>query len=249
MLRFFSMIFFLLLSSIGLIVIESLPVNNITTSEIMNRIPVLLVPANYVYFICLIIFLFLLIWLSGFWKNRFNQIPTLLNRRAILFNSSLTLTVVCVLLWHYEFFTWMMLIMIGLLCTVALLYFSYPKTENELYARVPISLFFGWIIFSLMFVTNYLLILGEWNGWGISQSLWSVIFLTITTAIGLHFLYHYKDIAFNSVLMWGFIGIALKNGFDALFVTTAALFLTGVIGTYFLILKSKEKTSLSESIN
>lgn len=248
MLRFFSMTLFLLLSFIGIIFTELLPVNNITASEIMNRLPVLLVPANYVFFIWIIIFLFLVIWLSGFWRNRFKQPTTLLNRRAILFNSSLVLSIVCVLLWHYEIFTWTIILAVALLFLIALLYFSYPKTENTLYARVPISLCFGWAIFTLMCLTNYLLILGEWSGWGISQSLWAVIFLTITTAIGLHFLYHYKDIAFNSVLMWGFIGIALKNGFDALFVTTAALFLTGVIGTYFLILTNKEKTSHSDSI-
>lgn len=246
MFRFFSMTVFLIISFIGMIFAELLPLNNITAAEIANRLPVLLVPANYVFFIWVLIFLFLVIWLSGFWKNRFNQTLTLLNRRAILFNTSLVLTIFCLLLWHYEFFTWTILILIVLFCLVSFLYFSYPKTENNLYARLPISVCFGWVVFSLMFLTNYLLILGEWSGWGISQSLWAVIFLTITTAIGLHFLYHYEDIAFNSVLMWGFIGVAIKNGFDSLFVTTAALFLTGVIGTYFIILKNRKKVPIPE---
>lgn len=242
MFRFFSMSLFLLISFIFMGYAEFMPLNDKTTADIMNKLPVLLIPANFVFVIWILIFLFLIAWLSGFWRNRFNQPAHLLNQRAILFIGSLILNIACILLWHYEFFTWTILAFIGLFCTISALYFSYPKTENQFYKRIPISLYFGWITFSFMFLINYLLTLAEWNGWGISQSLWSVIFLTVTTAIGLHFLYHYRDIAFNSVLMWGFVGIAAKNGFDSLFVTTAALFLTVVIGACFFIFKNIEAT-------
>lgn len=247
MFRFFSMALFLFSSFIIMGLAEFMPLNDKTTADIMNRLPILLIPANYVFIIWFIIFLFLIIWLSGFWRNRHQESLLTLNKRTILFISSLILNLACILLWHYESFTWTIIAFIGLLCTISVLYFSYPKTENKLDRRLPISLYFGWIIFSFMFLINYLLTLGEWNGWGISQSLWSVIFLTITTAIGLHFLYHHKDIAFNSVLMWGFVGIAVKNGFDSLFVTTAALFLTGVIGTCFFIFRNtKEEAKIAQ---
>lgn len=245
MFRFFSMALFLAVSCIIMIWVEFTPLNDKTTADIMNRLPVLLIPANYVFLIWIFIFLFLVIWLSGFWKNRFNQPVKLLNRRAFLFNSSLVLNTACILLWHYELFTWTMIAFIGLLITIVALYLSYPKTENRLYKRLPISLYFGWIIFFSMFLINYQLTLGEWSGWGISQTLWSVIFLTMTTAIGLHFLYHYRDLAFNLMIMWGFVGIAAKNGFDALFVTTAALFLTAVIGACFFIFKNKRSIEAS----
>lgn len=240
MFRFFSMALFLFIGFFIMGLAEFMPLNDKTTADIMNKLPVLLIPANFVFSIWVIIFLSLIVWLSGFWRNRLSQTIPLLNRRAILFNSSLVLNIACILLWHYESFTWTIIAFIGLFFTISALYFSYPKTENQLYKRIPISLYFGWITFTFMFLINYLLTLAEWNGWGISQSLWSVVFLTIATAIGLHFLYHYKDIAFNGVLMWGFVGIAVKNGFDSLFVTTAALFLTGVIGTCFYIFKNIE---------
>lgn len=246
MFRFFIVAFVLLVGFTTMIFAELRPLNDQTAANILNRLPVLLAPASYVFFIWIIIFLFLFIWVSGFWRNRFNQTLTLLNRRAILFIVSLSLNILYVSFWHYEFFMWTIITLIALLCTNALLYFSYPKKKNKLYKRLPISLYFGWNVFSFMCLTNYLLTHGEWSGWGISQSLWSVVFLTMTTAVGLHFLYHYEDIAFNSVLMWGFVGIAMKNGFDSLFVTTAALFLTGVIGAYFFILKNREKAPIPE---
>lgn len=229
MFRFLSMALFLLTSFIVSIMAEIKPLNDKTTVEIMNKLPVILSPSKYFFFAYVIIFLFLAIWLLGFWRTQFEQPKELLIARSLLFNASLGLHILCVFLWHYEFFNWAIIALIGLLGTSALLYFSYTKTENDILSRIPISLYFGWNIFSLMFLSNYTLILTEWTGWGLSQALWSVIFLTIITAVGLHFLYHYHDFAFNSVLIWGFLNIAIKNGFDFLFVTTASLFLTTVI--------------------
>lgn len=241
MFRVLSALFFLLASATILITAEFKPLNYKTTVSIMNKLPVILIPSTYVFLIGIIIFFFLVVWLVNLWKKRFEIPNGLLTRKVLLFNTSLVLHVIATFLWHYELFTFMLISFIGLLGTSAALYFSYPKTENNMLARVPISLFFGWNIFTFMFLSNYILTLNEWTGWGISRPLWSVIFLTITTAIGLHFLYHYNDLAFNSTLMWGFISIAVKNGFDSLFVTTASLFLTAVIVACYFIFNNRGK--------
>lgn len=244
MFRFFSMALILLVSLIVIFTAEIVPFNGITTTEIMNRLPVLLTPASYVFLIWLIIYLFLAIWLIGFWRSRLQQSAKTANIRLLCFVISLVFNMLFILLWHFEFFTWAIVVTAGLLLTISILYFSYPKTENHVLFRMPISIFFGWIVFSFIILINYTLILIEWNGFGISQPLRSVIFLTIATAIALHFLYHYEDKAFNAVFMWGFIGIAVKNGLDTLFVTTASLFLTAVIGACFFIFKDKDTTAI-----
>jgi hypothetical protein len=128
-----------------------------------------------------------------------------------------------------------------MLLLTAALYFTYPKRENRFWDRVPISLLFGCCFITLIELVNYLLTFHEWSGWGLSNSMWAVIYLTVSTAIALHFMYHHRDIAFNAVFIWVFIGIAVKNGFDELFVSTAALFLTAVIGASFYLLKPSEK--------
>ena len=130
--------------------------------------------------------------------------------------------------------------MIALLVTLARLYFTYPKLENHLFERVPISIYFGWVIISFIELINYVLTFSEWGGWGISHSLWTVIFLTIATSIALHFMYHHQDLSLNAVFMWVFIGIVVKNGFDSLFVSIAALFLTFVIGASFFLIRTKD---------
>lgn len=117
-----------------------------------------------------------------------------------------------------------------LLFALLALYFTYPKKDNQLFGRIPIAINLGWIFFATIANISYVLTLHEWSGWGLSDPLWTVIYLTFATAIALHFLYHHADIALSSVFMWAFIGIAVKNGVDELFVSAAALFLTAVIG-------------------
>lgn len=219
---------------------ELIPFNGKTTTEIMNRLPVLFTPANYVLIIWLVIYLLFAIWLYGFWHSQLQTSKSILNLRLFLFILSSTLNILWVLLWHYEFYHWTLLVIVGLLATLAAFYFSYPKTENKLLARTPISIYFGWVTVSFISTANYVLTWQEWSGWGISNSLWTVIFLTLATAIALHFIYHYRDIAFGIVFMWAFVGIAVNNGLDSLFVSTAALFLTAVIGASFILFKKPE---------
>lgn len=224
---------------------ELTPFNGHKTTEIMNRLPMHFIPANYVSFIWIFIYLLLAGWLYHFSRSLQQLTKTMINFRTFLFILSAILNLLWVLLLHYELFSWTAIVMIGLLATLTLLYFSYDKHDNGLLTRMPISIYFSWVILSFFTMLNYILTLNEWNGWGLSNSLWTVIFLTIATAIALHFMYHYQDIAFNIVFMWVFIGIAVYNGFDSLFVSTAALFLTAVIAaSYFIFKKMTQKNRL-----
>ncbi len=239
MLRIISMALLLISTFIISNMAEIIPFNAQTTTEILNRLPMHFLPANYVLILWILIYALLGFWIYGVARSRHKTPTNTLNKRTVLFILSSILNILWVLLWHYEFFYWTLLVLIGLLIVVAILYFSYPKNENRFSERIPISIYFSWVIISFFIVIIYMLTLHEWNGWGLSNSLWTVIFLTLLTAISLHFLHHYRDIAFNAVFMWVFIGIAVHNGIDSLFVCTAALFLTAVIGTSFALMKKQ----------
>lgn len=237
MLRLLSMILSLTLVICVQAIANIMQLNGKTTIEIMNRLPILFTPASYVFFIWIFIDVLLIIWLVGFWQSIRKNDANLLKLRTFLFNLSAVFNIIWVYTWHYEYFNWTIVIKIALIFTLFALYLTYPKIENTLFQRSPISIYLGWMIFTLFMNTNYLLTLSEWGGWGLSSPLWAVIFLTIATATALHFMYHHRDIALNSVFIWAFVGIAVKNGFDALFVTSAALFLTAVISASFYFVK------------
>ncbi|WP_172373396.1 tryptophan-rich sensory protein [Sporosarcina jiandibaonis] len=240
-----SRIIMMVLSLIGTITVYVtsifIPFNDVTAAEIMNRLPILFTPASYVLVIWVFIYILLGGWIYNFWRTRDNYSHSVLNKRTVLFIFISLLNIVMIYSWHYEFFNLEFAVMLTILLLTATLYFTYPKRKNHFWDRVPISLLFGCSVISLIELTNYLLTFHEWSGWGLSNSLWAVIYLTISTAIALHFMYHYRDIAFNLVFIWVFIGIAVKNGFDELFVSTAALFLTFVIGAGLYLLKPSHK--------
>jgi len=240
MLRMITMILSLITVIAVQLTVNVFSINGKTTIEIMNRLPILFTPPSYVFGIWLLIYGFLVVWLFGFWRNQRQHSDSTMNFRATLFISSVLLTILTLLLWQYEYFYWTAIVMTALLVIIARLYFTYPKVENHLFERVPISIYFGWVIISFLELINYVLTFHEWGGWGISNSLWTVIFLTIATAIALHFMYHHRDFSLNAVFVWVFIGIVVKNGFDSLFVSIAALFLTFVISASFFLIRTKD---------
>lgn len=242
MLRIISMYLSLIAVITVNIAANTLPLNGKKTVEIMNSLPVLFIPESFVFLIWIIIYTFLAVWIFGFHHNRHKKVnASLLTRRTVLFIISSLLNISWFFLWHYEFFDWALLNVLGLFVVLITLYFTYTKNDNKLFERIPISLYLGWVMTAFIANVNYVLTLHEWNGWGISTALWTVIILTMITAVALHFMYHYRDAMISFVFMWAFVGIAVVDGLDSLFISSVSLFLTAVIGVSFFLMKNTTK--------
>ncbi|MCM3639093.1 tryptophan-rich sensory protein [Sporosarcina luteola] len=203
--------------------------NGNTTSEITNRLPLLFIPADYVLIICWLLYIMLFFWIFNFKKTCHEMSSAHRNRFTYLFVLSCLLHIAWIVLWHFGLFTGTVITKIVLLIVLLTLYGTFPKRENRLLGRVPFSLLTGWIFITTISNFSYLLMIHGWTGFGLSDPLWAVIFLTISTAFALHFMYHYKDYVMNLVFVWAFIGIAVKNGTEELFISAAAIFLSAVI--------------------
>lgn len=238
MVRFALMV----IALIGVIIVNALanilPLNNQTTGEISNRLPVLFTPAGYVFSIWSVIYVLMIIWLIGMWK-RSNDIDATYIKRSNLFIISCIFNVAWIYLWHYEYFLFTVVVMIAFLITLILLYRTYPVSDNLLTGRLPISIYLGWISVATITNISYVLTLYQWNGWGLSDPLWAVIMMTVGTALALHIRFHHFDIAYVFVFIWAYIGIAVRNGFEELLVSTAALFLCAVMLAGILFIKKR----------
>jgi hypothetical protein len=85
-----------------------------------------------------------------------------------------------------------------------------PAAEQWL-VRLPFSIYLGWVsVATIANVTSLLDYLG-WNGWGISEVAWAVVMLVIgaglTTVVSLS----RRDVAYALVIVWAFVGIAVKH--------------------------------------
>jgi translocator protein len=51
----------------------------------------------------------------------------------------------------------------------------------------------------------------EWNGFGISAQIWAVIMLAVASLLGLAMALTRRDVGYLSVLVWAFMGVAVKQ--------------------------------------
>lgn len=228
-----SKIIMMTLSLIAVIVLHIaaffFTLNEHSTLEIANRLPVPFIPANYVFAIWLLIFITLFMWIVNFNKRIKLMGAKNLNRITILFIFSCTLSIAWLFSWHFGFYNWAIIFEVLLLIVLFACYTTFPKRLNELSGRMPFSLLIGWSFFIILSTTSYSLMFHEWSGFGLSDPSWTVFYMTLCTAFALHFMYHYRDFVINLLYVWIFVGIAIKNGTEELFISAAAIFLAALV--------------------
>jgi len=208
-----------------------LPLNGQTTGEISDRFDIYFVPAGYVFSIWGLIYL----GLAAF--AVFQALPSQrenprLRRTGYLFVLSCIANSAWIFFWHYELFPLTVVAMLVLLVTLIAIYLmlgtgrtSAPPLERWL-VRVPFSLYLGWItVATIANVTQFLAYIG-WHGWGLSEEFWAVVMFAVATVVAGAVSLMRRDIAYMLVIIWAFIGIALKHAAVPL-VAAAAWVATG----------------------
>ena len=225
----------LILSSIFTINAYWIGLNGQTTIDTFNRLPVLIAPANYVYLIWFVIIAVTFVY-SMSYKENFQPMLFQKNLQTALFACNAVVYNLVIYIWHEGHYMSAVILCAALLLLLFSLYITYPLHPKSIKFRIPIALLFSWKFFLFILMLNITAVHYEWSGFGLSLSLWTVISLTIITAFSLLLKYHYEDLLSPLVMVWAFIGVAVANGFQDLFVTTASVFLSGVliVGLYIL---------------
>jgi translocator protein len=189
---------------------NTLPLNGQTTGEISNRLNVLFTPAGYVFSIWGLIYLLLFIWvLRQLPKNRRN-LP-LYESTSGLFLLTCMLNILWIFLWHYEYFFYTVLVMIAFLITLIFLYKKVKSFHPPKIDVIPISIYLGWVSVALIANISYYLVYIQWNGWGISPVVWTIIMLWVAALLAGIFYMKEKDPYYVLVFIWALIGIGVKN--------------------------------------
>jgi benzodiazapine receptor len=195
---------------------NALPINGLNTGQISDRFQVYFVPAGYVFSIWGLIYLGLLAF--GIYQALPAQSDNpRLKRIGYWFMLGCLANSVWILLWHYGFFLWTLAAMITLLISLIVIYLrlgigrcAVPAVERWL-VHTPFSIYLGWItVATVANVTDVLWYLG-WGGWGIHPATWAVIMLLAATGIALLVNWTRADAAYVLVIVWAFVGIAVKQ--------------------------------------
>ena len=193
-----------------------LPLNGQTTGEISDRFEVLFVPAGYVFSIWGLIYIGWIAFLIFQFQPSQKENPRL-QRLGYLFALSNLANAAWLFAWHYNQFGLSVLIMLALL---GLLIASYLRLNVNRTSAPPFeywavdlmfSIYLGWItVATVANITDWLYFIG-WDGFGISAQVWAVIMLAVASLLGLAMAITRRDVGYLSVLVWAFVGIAVKQ--------------------------------------
>jgi translocator protein len=217
---------------------NALPLAGRATGEISDMFPVLFTPASYVFAIWGVIYLGLIAFAV------FQALPSQrenprLRRVGYLFALSGVLNIAWLFAWHYLQISLSLVFMLGLLLTLIAIYERLeigkrpvPRAE-AVAARLPFSIYLGWITVATVANVSITLYTLSWDGWGIPAAAWTVIVIAAASAVGLTILLRRGDVAFNLVLVWALIGIAVAR-WDVPLVAASALVAAALIAAALL---------------
>ncbi|MCX6717269.1 MAG: tryptophan-rich sensory protein [Candidatus Taylorbacteria bacterium] len=190
----------------------ALPLGGRSTGEISDNYPNFFTPAGYAFAIWGLIYTLLLIYVVYQFSRADSKLVTQVNR---IFLVNALLNALWLFAWHYNIVWLSLVLMIGLLVTLIkiadILRQSALTQKERIIIRLPFSIYFGWItVATIANVTIFLLSLG-WNGFGIAESIWTVIVLLVGAIIGSWRTISDRNIPYALVLIWAYGAILSKH--------------------------------------
>lgn len=207
---------------------NGVPLNGLTTAQISDSIPSYFTPAGYVFAIWGLIYL----GLTAF--AIYQALPSQRENprfRAIGwgFVASCVANSLWIFTWHYGFFALSIMIMGALLFFLLGIYERLgtgqtpaPNRKEFWFARAPFSLYLGWITVATIANASSVLFTARWNGFGMGYTGWTFVMLAVAVVLGIAVAWLTRDRIYIGVLLWAFIGIAMKQAAVEPAVATAA---------------------------
>ncbi len=195
---------------------NALPINGLNTGQISDRFQVYFVPAGYVFSIWGLIYLGLIAFAIFQALPAQRENPRLRATGWWIVVGGLA-NIAWIFLWHYEQFLITIFAMLLLLITLIVTYLRLgtgrtvvPAAERWA-ARLPFSIYLGWITVATVANATALLDYLQWDGFGIAPEIWMGIMLVAVLVIAALVNFTRRDVAYTLVLLWALFGIALKH--------------------------------------
>lgn len=205
---------------------NALPINGLNTGEISDRFNVYFVPAGYVFSIWGLIYIGLIVFAIYQALPAQRENPRLRSTGWWISLGGLA-NIAWIFLWHYERFPLTLIAMLVLLGTLIITYLrlGIGRTNSSVaerwMARVPFSIYLGWITVATVANVSSVLDYVKWDGFGIAPEIWMGIVLAAVLVITILMNFTRKDIAYTLVILWALAGIGVKQaGIQAVVIPT-----------------------------
>ena len=221
--------FFIAFNFVVMVVVNALanilPLNGISTGEVSDSYPNLFAPAGFTFAIWGLIYLLLgatVLYQLGLFRGNEQVDTTLLRKIGFMFAVSSLTNAAWIIAWHYDRIALSLILMVLLFLYLADIIVNINaadlSTREKWFLRLPFSVYFGWITVALIANATTLLVSLGWDRFGLSESAWTIIILSVGALIGIITALRFNDIAYMLVFIWAYIGILVKHlspsGFD-----------------------------------
>lgn len=187
------------------------------TAAISDANPTLITPAGYVFAIWGVIYLLLGAFvvyqaLPGQRSRPFQ------GRVGWLFVASSAFNILWLFAWQYELLTTSVALMFLLLASLIFIYLrldigrAKAGKGERLAVHLPFSVYLGWITIATIADVSATLVSLGWDGFGLDPEAWALLIILIATVIASLVAIMRRDIAYELVIVWAFVGIAMNQG-------------------------------------
>ncbi|KAI7263768.1 hypothetical protein KC345_g9041 [Hortaea werneckii] len=214
----------------------TLPLGGNSTGEISDRYHTYITPAGYAFSIWSLIYLLL----AGFIIYQFRSDTAgrdSVQRIGIWFVLSCIFNMGWLFLWQYLYIELSLAAMVLMLISLIVIYRrtrSIPDatTGEKWLIKLPFSTYLGWISVATIVNVSIVLDKNNWDGFGLSDSLWAVIMLCTGVLLAVIVSFPYRDSIYPLVFVWAYIAISIEHK------GTDNIVFTGLIAAGLLLLYS-----------
>jgi len=246
---------FVVVATVATIVVNALanivPFNHQTTGEISNRYPIYFVPAGYVFSIWSVIYLGLIAYSFYQARSSHGRTPTFYTI-GLWYLLASAANITWIFLWHWNQLALSVLMIIFLLIAQIGLYGCMHQagwengaaTSGEFWSIfVPFSIYLAWASVATIANISTWLYASGWAGLGIDPMMWALLLLVIAGGLGGYFGFWRRNWAYALVIVWAFVGIAVKQSAVTPVAYTASAF-AAVVALLALLGQRKKTTAL-----
>ncbi|WP_187263582.1 hypothetical protein [Pontibacter beigongshangensis] len=196
--------------------------NSQTIGEVSDKYPALFTPAGITFSIWGLIYLALSAFciyhlIKAFKEPASHEANVDLQQLGYLFMLNNLATGAWTIAWVSEWLVLsVVLILIQLLTLLAMhlrlgIFDARRSAASRWFTQVPLSLYFGWIIFATVAnISSALAGLG-WDGFSLSEALWAIIMIVAATLLVVFVVFSRKNPVIGLVGIWALYGITIKH--------------------------------------
>ncbi len=191
-------------------------IGGVTSADVSDMYPTLVTPAGFTFAIWSVIYTLLALFVI-YQALPKNKEKPFLDQVNWFFGLSSVFNILWLILWHYDFVTYSVLLMLGLLTSLIMVYRRLDigrvaVTIKEMaLVHLPFSVYLGWISIATIANISVALTAIGWKGFGLEASTWAVLIICVALVLSLAMLVLRKDIAFCGVVIWALFGILSKQ--------------------------------------